>query len=70
MPGRHIGAQLIVQITAGGPPPQMQVRIDDWQRGIDDVLVQLREPGLIDVRVRIRLWFPELPCSSRSPCLD
>ena len=34
------------------------VRIDDRQRGIDDVLAQPREPRLVNVRMRIRLCFP------------
>ena len=56
---RQIGAQLIEQVAAGRTLPQMMVRIDDRQRRIDDVLAQLREPRLIDVRMWIRLCVPD-----------
>ena len=58
VPGREIGVQLVEQIAAGRPLPQMMVRIHDRQCRIDDVLAQPDEPGFVDMRVWIRLSLP------------
>ena len=50
----EIGAQFIEQV-ASVAFPQVMVRIDDRQRGVDDVLAQLGKPRLVDVRVRVGL---------------
>jgi len=43
-----IGEQLREQITVARPVPEMMVRIDDRQRGLDDLLTVFVEPVLAD----------------------
>ena len=65
----EIGAQFIEQV-APVAFPQVMMRIDDRQRGFDDVLAQLGKPRLVDVRVRVGLGFLDRRAHRRSPCLD
>jgi len=53
--GREISTQLVEQIAAGRPLPQMMVGIHYRQRRLEDVLAQPGEPGFVDMRMRIGL---------------
>jgi hypothetical protein len=55
--GVDVGQQLIEQVAPVGPVPQMVVRVDDGQVGLQDRLRAPVEPSLADGQVvRGRAW--------------
>jgi hypothetical protein len=52
VPGIDVRDQLVEQITAARVIPQMMVRVDDRQIGLEDLLAQFAEPDGIGQRAR------------------
>src|SRR5205807_4866860 len=46
----RVGKQIVQQITMAREVPQVMMRVDDLERGLDDVLAVEREPFFLDAR--------------------
>src|SRR5437660_12884810 len=50
-----IGEQLVKQVAPAGAIPQMMMRIDDWQRGLEDFFLASVKPVLPDREIVCRM---------------
>ena len=57
MPGVDVGQEVVEQITAARVIPEMMMRVDDRQVGLEDLLGQLTEPFGVGQRAGIGAGF-------------